>query len=464
MVRYVAVIDLGKSNSKLALVDTQINQELHVSTQHAAVNTSGLYPAIDHLSIETFLTEELGKLCMQFQVDAITVTTHGATAALIDKQGQLTLPVLDYECELPDVLQDEYKQYRTSFEKTGSPLSPGGLNIGAQLFWQQRTWPEQFTRTQTLLTWPQYWVFRLTGERFNEVTYLGAHTDLYEPLSKCYSGLVESQQWNRLLPPLRQPGEYIANTTPDITKRLGLKQAVPVHTGIHDSNASLVPYLMSRETSFSVVSTGTWIISMAVGGLSVPLNESRDTLLNVNAFGDAVPSARFMGGRERDILIGDAAERNDIALESLLAMPASEKPMLMPSVVPGTGPFPKANWQWLGTTHSDIPYRQCAVALYLALMTNQCLQLIGAQGSTYVEGPMAQDVDFLKMLKVASQRDVFASIGQTGTSIGAAMLITAPRTTIATSSVDVEPSQQTRLSEYATLWNTRVKTKSCSNY
>ena len=362
--------------------------------------------------------------------------------ALIGKGGQLTLPVLDYECELPDTLQEEYRQHRASFDQTGSPLSPGGLNIGAQLYWQQRTWPKHFARTDTLLTWPQYWVFWLTGKRFNEVTSLGAHTDLYEPLHKRYSRLVESQQWTRLLPPLRQPGDYVANTTTDMTQRLGLKHAIPVHTGIHDSNASLVPYLKRGNTPFSVVSTGTWIISMAVGGLSVPLDEARDTLLNVNAFGDAVPSARFMGGRERDLLFDNVAKSDDDALGRLLSMPASDIPMLMPSIVSGTGPFPDASWQWLGTDSIDTPTRQCAVALYLALMTNQCLQLIGAQGPTYVEGPMAQDINFLKMLHVASQREVFASVGQTGTSVGAAMLITAPVTTTAASSVDVEKSQR----------------------
>jgi hypothetical protein len=37
---------------------------------------------------------------------------------------------------------------------------------------------------------------------------------------------------------------------------------------------------------------------MAVGGWAVKLGPARDTLIDVNAFGDPVPSARFMGGRE----------------------------------------------------------------------------------------------------------------------------------------------------------------------
>ncbi|MCE3590562.1 hypothetical protein LXJ59_28655, partial [Escherichia coli] len=66
--------------------------------------------------------------------------------------------------------------------------------------------------------------------------------------------------------------------------------------GIHDSNASLLPHLMTRSSPFSVVSTGTWVVLFAVGGQLDKLDQARDTLANVDAYGKAVPSARFMGG------------------------------------------------------------------------------------------------------------------------------------------------------------------------
>nr|WP_199178698.1 hypothetical protein [Acidimangrovimonas sediminis] len=80
----------------------------------------------------------------------------------------------------------------------------------------------------------------------------------------------------------------------------------PVNCGIHDSNASLLPYLKGHEAPFAVVSTGTWVIAMAIGGRMSRnignLDEARDTLVNVNALGAPVPSARFMGGREYEAL------------------------------------------------------------------------------------------------------------------------------------------------------------------
>ena len=35
------------------------------------------------------------------RIDAISITTHGATAALLDAEGELALPVLDYEHRRP---------------------------------------------------------------------------------------------------------------------------------------------------------------------------------------------------------------------------------------------------------------------------------------------------------------------------------------------------------------------------
>ena len=40
------------------------------------------------------------------------------------------------------------------------------------------------------------------------------------------------------------------------------------------------------------------MIVMALGGRAVTLDADRDVLVNVNALGGPVPSARFMGGRE----------------------------------------------------------------------------------------------------------------------------------------------------------------------
>ena len=154
----VIVIDLGKTNSKLALVDTAQANEIQVVTQPAAVSTRALYPCIDHESIAAFIFNSLQQFARNHRVDAITVTTHGATAALLNANGDLALPVLDYEFRGVDESRHAYQSERPQFSATGSPALPGGLNIGAQLYWLQTNYPKQFSAVTTVLTWPQYWV------------------------------------------------------------------------------------------------------------------------------------------------------------------------------------------------------------------------------------------------------------------------------------------------------------------
>jgi len=344
MARYVAVIDLGKTNYKLALVDTTLGAEIQVIKQSSAVNTASPYPSLDHHKIEAFIVDALQQIAKNQPVDAITVTTHGATVALTDITGQLAMPVLDYEFAGVDELREEYNKHRPGFAETGSPALPGGLNVGAQLFWQQTMFATQFEKVSTILTWPQYWVFRLTGEQHNDVTSLGCHTDLYEPQAQRYSTLVANRKWQQLMPPTRHSGQLSGPLLSTFATRTGLPPGIPVYTGIHDSNASLIPHLITHKTPFSVVSTGTWFISMAIGGTSTRLDEHRDTLVNVNARGDSVPSARFMGGRERELL-GVSAPVSEQAMDTFLSN--TESPlMLMPSVVQGTGPYPHKALQW----------------------------------------------------------------------------------------------------------------------
>lgn len=450
MARFVAVIDLGKTNSKIALVDTALAVEVEVIKQAAPVNSDTLYPSLDHLVIEAFIVESLSVLAQMQQIDAIIVTTHGATAALIDASGQLALPVLDYEFKGVDETRTGYSHYRPPFADTGSPTLPGGLNIGAQLYWQQSNFPEQFATVRTILTWPQYWTFKLTGERHNDVTSLGCHTDLYEPANQCYSKLLDDMNWRALMPPTKHSGELSGTLLPDVAQKTGLPTTTPVYTGIHDSNASLVPHLMTQTTPFSVVSTGTWFIVMAMGGLSSMLDETKDTLLNVNAKGQSVPSARFMGGRERDLL-NVSSPISEQSVESLLGN-TDAPPMLMPSVVTNTGPYPNLQKRWIGTPNEEAGIRDCAVAFYLAIMTHECMKLIGANGPTFIEGPLAHDQHFAQMLAAVSSRPVMISGSETGTSVGAAMLISTPDKPPENTCVELDSQRRRKLNRYAVLW------------
>lgn len=101
-----------------------------------------------------FLICGLREFALTQRVDAISVTTHGASVALLDCDGKLAAPVLDYEHDGPDHLAAEYDATRPDFAESGSPRLPMGLNAGAQIFWQFKTFPDIRARTKTILTYP----------------------------------------------------------------------------------------------------------------------------------------------------------------------------------------------------------------------------------------------------------------------------------------------------------------------
>jgi len=446
-VRHVAVIDIGKTNAKLALVDLEAGRELAALRQPNRARTGGLFPHHEVGAIWDFILHGLRQFASGEGVDAISVTTHGATAALIDGGGELALPVLDYEFDGPDDMRAAYNKVRPDFSETGSPALPIGLNLGAQLFWLSRRFPHEFAQSSAILAWPQYWTWRLTGVLASEVTSLGCHTDLWNPHEGDFSSLVDRMGWRGQFPPLRRAGDILGPILPEIADRTGLDPATPVVCGIHDSNASLLPHLLGRKPPFAVVSTGTWVVVMAVGGSKPELDPARDTLINVDAFGNAVPSARFMGGREFEMVMEIQPRQSD---PSDLSAVLKAGNMLMPSVAEGSGPFPDARSRWIGTEPTG-GKRHAAVSLYLALMTATCLDLVGAQGDIVVEGPFVSNEPYQAMLEAATGRHVVASGGSTGTSIGAAMLARLPEADIALGIAD-NPRADLLLVRYAREW------------
>ena len=418
--RHVAVIDIGKTNAKLALVDMQTLSEVAVVTRPNAVQAGPPWPHYDVDGHWAFLLDALAAFHRAHGVDAISITTHGACVALLDEDGGLAAPILDYEHVYPDDIVAKYDAIRPHFASTGSPRLAGGLNIGAQLHYQFASDQGLRDRTAQIVTYPQYWGHRLTGVAATDVTSIGCHSDLWSPYAGAFSSLPAKLGITHKIAPVRKSAQTLGQILPQIAQATGLRADTSVSVGIHDSNASLYSHILSQEAPFSVVSTGTWVVVMTVGAQDKMLDPARDTLVNVNALGDPVPSARFMGGREYEIIQqGQTVTPTDKDIADVLSSPV----MILPSVDTRSGPFQGREMRW----HGDEPAvgsgrRACALAFYLALMTNTCLRLTGASGPIIVEGPFARNAAYLAMLTAATCRPVLISEAATGTSIGAAML------------------------------------------
>jgi sugar (pentulose or hexulose) kinase len=419
--RHIAVIDIGKTNAKLALVDLESLTELAVVTRPNVVLPGPPWPHYDVEGHWAFLLNALGHFHRDYGIDAISVTTHGACAVLLANDGTLAAPVIDYEHEYPSEIIAAYNALKPDFALTGSPKLAGGLNVGAQIHYQFMIDPSLRDRTAQIVTYPQYWAYRLTGIATTDMTSIGCHTDLWLPREGAFSDLPKALGIEGKIAQVRKSTDILGPILAQISQSTGLLTDTPVSVGIHDSNASLFPYLLTQEGPFSVVSTGTWVIVMSIDGADQPLDPQRDTLINVDARGHAVPSARFMGGREYELIqqghitAPTADDVNGVLASSL---------MILPSVESRTGPYPGQQMSWSGKKPDvGTGRRSVALSFYLAMMTNTCLRLTGAAGPTIVEGPFARNAEFIAMLGAATGRPVLTSDAETGTSIGAALLM-----------------------------------------
>ena len=94
---------------------------------------------------------------------------------------------------------------------------------------------------------------------------------------------------------------------------------------------------------------------------------------------------------------------------------------VQPSFMPGVGPSPAGTGRWTREP-ATAAERTAAASLYLALMTQACLDLCGLGREIIIEGPLARNALFGQALARLTGVPVSASGDATGTSLGASML------------------------------------------
>lgn len=458
--RCILVFDVGKTNAKLTLWTRQ-GQPLarRVRRNHDAAVPG--YRSLDAAGIEEWLAETLTEFARQASIGTIIPVGHGAAAALIHEDRLFSAP-MDYEHDIDASVRASYLSERDPFSETGSPALPQGLNLGTQLYNLERTagsWPTDLR----IVPWPQYWAWRLTDVMASEVSSLGCHTDLWNPHKQEFSGIAQRRGWAERFAPLKHAGAPLGVITPEWSKRTGIPSDCVVHCGLHDSNAALLAaraHADGQDQDTTVLSTGTWFVAMRVPAANTrpnlaALDETRDCLINVDVEGRPVPSSRFMGGREAEVM----AQLNIHALTTnydpqrlLDRIPDLLKSgtFALPSFTNGCGPFPRAAGGW--RKKPGDPADQRAIAgLHLALLANASLDLIGSRDRLIIEGRFAEAVVFIRALAaLRPQQQVFVSNAHDDVPFGAMRLIE-PTLKPASALVPVEPLA-VDFSDYAHAW------------
>ena len=428
------VLDVGKTLAKLSLW-TEGGKLIERRTRPNARVTARGYRALDALGIEEWMAGVLHEFARIAAVERIVPIAHGSAAAIV-RDGALVCAPMDYEEPVPAAERRRYDLCRDGFAMTGSPPLPDGLNLGVQLHRQEQLHPDLLTGEAMILPWPQYWAWVLSGVAASEVTSLGCHSDLWRPIGGTPSALSLARGWANHFAPFRRADEVLGTISPAWAARTGLSPGVRIHCGLHDSNAALLaarafPGIAGNEST--VLSTGTWFVAMRSPAAGAPVDiaalpERRDCFVNVDAFGQPVPSARFMGGREIEMLGGIDTRRGDILPDPsklLAAVPAVLRSGagVQPTMTQGFGPYPHGRGRW--TTKPRDPFeRRAAVCLYAALVADVSLNLIGARERVLIEGRFAEAAVFVRTLaSLLPDSKVYVGDAQNDASYGALCLI-----------------------------------------
>lgn len=428
------VVDVGKTLSKVTLWTRDGRMLDRRVRPNELVEQDGIR-RLDMAGIQSWLPGVLREFAGH-PIEAIVPVGHGAGFVAITDQGA-AFPPLDYEQPLPDEVLSAYREERDAFALTGSPALPSGLNLGAQIYWMDQLYPAEMARS-TLVPWAQYWAWFLSGKAVSEVTSLGCHTDLWAPEEARFSPMAQRLGWAERFAPVAKAADVVGTLRPEIAAATGLSEGIKVLAGIHDSNAALLAargFAEIARKEATILSTGTWFIAMRLPAETFSIGRlaaDRDTLVNVDAYGWPVPSARFMGGREIETVIQLDTRRVDIKPDQprlLEAVPAllDRGTMMLPTLAPGFGPFPsgEARWldppaEWAGTWYA----RRAAICLYAALVADASLDLIGSRERLLIEGRFAEAEVFVRALAaLRPETQVYVANAHNDVSFGALRLI-----------------------------------------
>lgn len=347
----IAVFDSGKTNKKLLIYNMELKIVDSVYTQLEAEQQGT--EAHERLA-ETgeWLLSNLSSMSKRHAIKAVSISSHGATFVCLDGEGHVVLPVFSYTTdpgkEFHDKFAAEFGDPRTLQRATNTPDMPGLGCMAKGLFYAKENYPGELARTRHILNLPQYYGYLLTGVAGMEYTYIANHTHLWDLDSRTWSNVMRKLGLSGKFPhTLNNPWEVLGTVSREVSARTGLSDDVVVTYGIHDSNAALLPYLITEQKPFMLLSTGTTCVTMHPTATATLLDDElgRVIFYNLSAFGTPVKTSIFLAGLEFDVYMEMLKQRHnrldhpaysEQVLEDILV---NRNEFILPSIVP-FGMFP----------------------------------------------------------------------------------------------------------------------------
>ena len=347
----IVVLDIGKTNKKILVINDKLEVLEKVTGSFNEYEKDGVRFEQPE-EIFNWFVENLRELAKSYTIDSISVTTHGASLVCLDESGSIAVPPVAYTTDAGEEFDIEfYGKFGESaaLQKETSTARVGSLVNSAKLiYFVQKKYPDEYKKVEKILFYPQYFVYKLTGIAVTEPTYLGCHSYLYDFETATFSRLVKELGIEDKLAPISQTCRNVGTLSDECIKQTGINRNCVVTAGIHDSNSSLLPHILTNDKPFILNSTGTWCVLMSRSGDGkIENNELGKTIFyNVDAFNKPVKTAIFMGGREYEVyskLIEDVHSRTGLPeydQEVYDKILQKNEFFFIPSVEVGVGIFP----------------------------------------------------------------------------------------------------------------------------
>lgn len=294
----IAVFDIGKTNKKILLFNENMDIVYRKIVALPETKDDDGFECEDIAALEEWMRVTADRFMndRDYSVKAVNFTTYGATLVHLDEKGKRLTPVYNYLKPMPNGIPDSlYKDYGGEEEFSRRTASPAlkMLNSGLQLLWLEKKKPDVFQKIRSILHLPQYLSYLFAGQICTEYTSIGCHTAMWDFDNMCYHPWLKDHNIN------------LPNPTSNDTlfnKKISGKN-VKVGIGIHDSSASIVPYLKGSEDKFILLSTGTWSIHMnPFNNESLTTEELKeDCLCYLSVNQEQVKSSRFFMGHVHKI-------------------------------------------------------------------------------------------------------------------------------------------------------------------
>ncbi len=417
------VFDIGKTHIKSILFNFDGKIILEYNNNQKFIKKFNKIKIIEIDKIFQLIIKKIKIISKKFKINKIIFTAHASTFVLnLNDNKNIYLPVIDYENTFDKKFEKNYLKYqKCKFSETLTPNLPRGLVISKAIFYNINKMKKKFYKIQNIIFYPQYFAWKLTGVKASEITYLGCHSDLWSFKKKKFSTFVYKNNLEKKIPKIYKSWKKLGFPKKEILNKTNLNDNCSIYCGGHDSSLAHYLYEKKYKKSFTLISTGTWIVIFNKSMNSKFFDEKKKIFAKLSVSGKKLPVLRFMGGREYSNIV--KKHKNKIKSKSTIENFLKNKIFVVPSFGEDN-PFNNLKGKIINQKkiNSFEEYSNLA-SLYVALITDYCLEQIKSKNSIIIDGGFIKNTLFLKYLSALRyKQNIFLNKDSHGTAVGAFLL------------------------------------------